>query len=283
MTLHENRTGTATTPDQTNDPTQPFQPEVIFLGTGTSVGVPSLGCHCDVCTSDDPRNNRTRCAIVVRLPAGNLLIDTPPDLRSQLLREKISLVHAVLFTHEHVDHLYGLDDLRLFPFQLGHAIPLYCEPDVEDRIRRVYDYAFTNRTQTHPGSRPQLCFERITHDPFEVLGVEATPIPMRHGPHFDVLGFRIGNFAYCTDTNYIPPDSIERLRGVDTLVIDALRYKSHPTHFSVDEALEVIREVKPRSAFLTHICHDLDHGVVEQQLPDGVHLAYDGLRLPLSQ
>lgn len=260
---------------------QPVVPDVVFLGTGTSVGVPSLGCDCEVCRSTDPRNNRTRCSIVFRLPQGNLLVDTAPDLRTQLLREKIPLVHAVMFTHEHADHLYGLDDLRLFPFRLGHGVPLYCEEHVEARIRRVYDYAFSERAATHPGSTPQLDFVRIAHEPFEVLGVEVIPIPMKHGPYFDVLGFRIGNFAYCTDTNEVPDSSIELLRGVETLVIDALRYKSHPTHFSVDEAVGVIREVGAKEAYLTHICHDLDHPVVEAQLPDDIHLAYDGLRLPL--
>lgn len=257
-------------------------PEVIFLGTGTSVGVPSLGCDCAVCSSDDPHNKRTRCSVLLRLPSGNLLIDTPPDLRTQLLREKIKLIHAVLFTHEHADHLYGLDDLRLFPFQLGHAIPLYCERRMEERIRVVYDYAFSSRVPTHPGATPQLEFVRITHDPFEALGVEVTPIPLKHGPHFDVLGFRIGDFAYCTDTNYIPPESMQRLRGLDTLVLDALRFRPHPTHFCVEQALAVIRELQPRRAYLTHICHDIDHALVEPQLPEGVFLAYDGLRLPLS-
>lgn len=257
-------------------------PEVIFLGTGTSVGVPALGCECEVCTSTDPRNNRTRCAIVLRLPAGNLLIDTPPDLRTQLLREQIKLIHAVLYTHEHADHLYGLDDVRLFPFRLGHAMPLYCERHLEERIRRVYDYAFSERQPTHPGATPQLEFSRITHAPFEILGVRATPIPLKHGPHFNVLGFRIGDFAYCTDTNFIPGDSMSRLRGLDTLVLDGLRLSPHPTHFCVEEALEVIQKLQPRRAYLTHICHDIDHGVVEAKLPDGVFLAYDGLRLPVN-
>lgn len=255
-------------------------PEVVFLGTGTSVGVPAIGCDCDVCLSKDPANNRTRCSILFRLPEGNLLVDTPPELRIQLLREKIPLVHAVLFTHEHADHLFGLDDVRLFPFRLGHAVPLFCESHVEDRIRKSFDYAFSNRTPTHPGATPQLMFQTINHDPFDVLGVRVTPIPLKHGPHFDVLGFRIGNFAYCTDTNQIPESSLDRLRGLDTLVIDALRYRSHPTHFSVDEALAVIEQLKPRQAFLTHICHDLDHATANAALPDGVQLAHDGLRVP---
>ena len=255
--------------------------EVVFLGTGTSVGVPALGCDCPVCTSDDPRNNRTRCSIVLRLPAGNLLVDTPPDLRTQLLREKIPLIHAALFTHEHADHIFGLDDLRLFPFRLGHAVPLHCRPSVEARIRKSFDYAFCDLEPTHPGATPQLDFVPFSDDPFEVLGVGVTPIPMTHGPRFDVDGFRVGNFAYCTDTSDIPAASRDRLRGLDTLVIDALRYRQHPTHFSVEQAIEVINDLKPRQAFLTHCCHEIDHGPAEAALPAGVHIAYDGLRLPL--
>ncbi len=195
---------------------------VVFLGTGTSVGVPALGCDCEVCLSGHPRNQRTRCAIVVQLPGGTLLIDTPPDLRTQLLREKIPLVHSVLYTHEHADHLFGLDDLRLFPFRLGTPVPLYCDVIVESRIRRSFDYAFTDREPTHPGATPRLEFRNIDADTrFEALGVQVTPIPMKHGPHFNVLGFRIGDFAYCTDTNFIPDSSIELLQGVKTLVIGA--------------------------------------------------------------
>ncbi|MCC9656051.1 MBL fold metallo-hydrolase [Rhodopirellula halodulae] len=267
---------------ETNPPSSDITPEVIFLGTGTSVGVPAIGCECDVCQSTDPRNNRTRCAILIRLPEGNLLIDTPPDLRTQLLREKIGLVHAVVFTHEHADHIYGLDDLRLFPFRLQRPVPLYCREEVESRIRTSYDYAFSTRTQTHAGSRPQLQIHSINNDDsFEVLGVQMTPVPLKHGPHFDVLGFRMGDFAYCTDTNHIPESSMERLRGLDTLVLDALRFTPHPTHFNIDEALEVIDQLQPRQAFLTHLGHDIDHGPVEASLPDHVHLAHDGLRLSM--
>jgi len=256
-------------------------PEVVFLGTGTSVGVPAIGCDCSVCTSDDPKNSRTRCAIVLRLAQGNLLIDTPPDLRLQLLREKIPLIHSVLFTHEHADHLFGLDDLRLFPFRLGHAVPLYCQSHVEARIRHSFDYAFIDRQPTHPGATPQFEFVTIDEAAFQVLGVEVLPIPMKHGPHFDVLGFRIGGFAYCTDTNFIPDASMERLQGVDTFILDSLRYRPHPTHYCVEEALKIIEQVRPRVAYLTHISHDLDHGPAESILPEHVHLAYDGLRLPL--
>lgn len=261
---------------------EPTTGTVLFLGTGTSVGVPVLGCECDVCVSDNPRNNRTRCAIAIKLSTGTLLVDTPPDIRTQLLREKIPLVHVVLYTHEHADHLFGLDDLRLFPFRLGRPVPLYCEPRVESRIRKSFDYAFSDREPTHPGSRPQLDFETIDPDtPFDVLGVTVTPIPMSHGPHFSVLGFRIGNFAYCTDTNLIPESSIELLDGLETFVVGALRRKPHPTHFTLDEAVAVAQRVGARQTYLTHLSHDLEYEATNAELPDGIDLAYDGLRVEL--
>ena len=251
---------------------------VIFLGTGTSVGVPALGCECAVCTSDDPRNNRTRCSIVIQTPSANILIDTPPDLRTQLLRERIGLIHATVFTHEHADHIFGLDDLRLFPFRLGGPMPLYCNDEVEKRIRKAYDYAFVPREPTHPGAVPRLEFRRIDTSPFEVLGVPFTPIPMKHGPHFDVLGFRIGDFAYCTDTNEIPESSMRLLEGIETLVIGALREKEHPTHFNVDQAVQIAQSLSPRRTLLTHLSHDLDHQTTSDGLPERIELAYDGLR-----
>lgn len=262
--------------------------EVTFLGTGTSVGVPALGCDCEVCQSDNPRNNRTRCAITIDLPRDDgdsvrrILIDTPPDLRMQLLREKVPLIHAVVFTHEHADHIFGLDDLRLFPFRLGAPVPLYCEPKVESRIRQSYDYAFDDRPTTHPGARPQLEIRSIDPDQsFRVLDVDVMPIPLKHGPNFDVLGFRIGDFAYCTDTNEIPSDSIERLKGIRTFVVGALRFKPHPTHFNLDEAVEVAGQIGAERTLLTHIGHDLDHDVVTQALPEGIDLAYDGLKIKI--
>ena len=255
--------------------------ELIVLGSGTSVGVPAIGCGCPVCLSPDPRNRCTRCALAVGLPGGNLLIDTPPDLRTQLLREKIGIMHAVLFTHEHADHIFGLDDLRLFQFYLGHSVPLYCEAKVEQRIRQSFDYAFSDRLDTHAGATPQLSFHRIDAAPFEVLGAKVTPIPLWHGPQYSVLGFRIGDVAYCTDTNGIPDDSWQLLEGLDTLILDALRWRRHPTHFSVGEAIEVAQRLRPRQTLLTHINHELDHADTNRQLPAGVALAFDGLRIPL--
>ena len=241
------------------------------------------GGQCDVCQSDNPRNNRTRCAIAVHTHRGTILVDTPPDLRVQLLREKIALVHCVLFTHEHADHLFGLDDLRLFPFRLGKPVPLYCDNNVEARIRKSFDYAFSEREPTHPGSTPRLEFETIeAEEPFQALEITVTPIPLKHGPHFDVLGFRIGNFAYCTDTNHIPDSSLELLTGLDTFVVGALRKRSHPTHFNLDEAIEVTQRIAPRRTLLTHVSHDLDHDETCASLPDGIDLAYDGLRVPIA-
>ena len=254
---------------------------LIVLGSGTSVGVPALGCGCPVCTSDDPRNSRLRSSVILGLPQGNLLIDTTPDLRTQLLREKIGIVHAVAYTHYHADHLFGLDDVRLFPLYLGHPLPLYCDDEVEARIRNSFDYAFTGLEPTHIGATPQLTFSRIGTAPFEVLGARVTPIPLVHG-RFRVLGFRVGNVAYCTDTNGIPETSWPLLSGLDTLILDALRNRPHPTHFSLEEAIEAARRIGARQTYFTHMAHELDHAQTEAALPPGMTLAYDGLRIPLT-
>lgn len=255
--------------------------QMILLGTGTSVGVPMIGCGCEVCRSADPRNRRMRCSAILGLPGGNLLIDTSPDLRFQLLREQIGIVHAVVYTHEHADHIFGLDDLRLMQFYLGGPVPLYCEPVVEDRIRRSYDYAFKEVAGLHPGAVPQLAIRRIGLDPFEVLGASVTPIRLKHGKRFDVLGFRFGNVAYCTDANFISPESMERLVGLDVLVLDALRPRGHATHFSLEEAIEIARELRPRQTYFTHMSHELEHEATNAALPAGMALAYDGLRIDL--
>jgi phosphoribosyl 1,2-cyclic phosphate phosphodiesterase len=255
--------------------------QLLVLGSGTSVGVPALGCGCSVCTSDDPRNRRTRCSVILGLPEGNLLIDTTPDLRTQLLREKIGIVHAVAFTHSHADHLFGLDDVRVFPFYLGHAVPLYCDEEVEARIRHSFDYAFTGLEPTHPGAAPQLSFCRIGDGPFQVLGAEVIPIPLLHG-RFRVLGFRVGNVAYCTDTNGIPDASWPLLEGLNTLILDALRNRPHPTHFSLEEAIAAAQRIGARQTYFTHIAHELDHAATEAALPAGMKLAFDGLNVPLA-
>ncbi|NOZ40782.1 MAG: MBL fold metallo-hydrolase [Planctomycetes bacterium] len=256
--------------------------QLVFLGTGTSVGVPAIGCGCAVCTSDNPRNRRTRCGLALGLPEGNLLIDTPPDLREQLLREQIGIAHAVLYTHEHADHVFGLDDLRLMQFYLGGPVPLYCEPQVEARIRKSFDYAFQSRDGLHVGAVPQLAMYTIGLEPFEVLGAPVVPMRLLHGPRFPVLGFRFGNIAYCTDTNGIPPESRDKLQGLDVLILDCLRRKPHTTHFGLDEALAVVADLEPRRTLLTHISHDLDYEKISAELPLNVELAYDGLSLDLT-
>jgi phosphoribosyl 1,2-cyclic phosphate phosphodiesterase len=255
--------------------------QVVFLGTGTSVGVPMIGCDCAVCNSSDPRNNRTRCSIVIGLPEGNLLIDTSPDMRTQLLRERIGVVHATAYTHEHADHLFGLDDLRLFQFYLGGSVPLYCEERVEARIRKSFDYAFVEPISTHAGSVPKLRFHRIGLEPFDVLGARVTPIRLEHGK-FEVLGFRVGNFAYCTDVSGIPEESWPRLAGLDVLVLGALRRKPHPTHFSLQQAIDAGRRCGAKRVLFTHTSHDLEFTQTNAQLPDGMGLAYDGLRVDLT-
>lgn len=213
------------------------------------------------------------------MPEGTLLVDTTPDLRMQLLRENIGLVHAVLYTHEHADHLFGLDDLRIMPFHLGHPVPLYCEERVEKRIRHSFDYAFTNHTLTHPGAVPQLRFHRIDEQPCNILGSLVTPIRLLHGPRFQVLGFRFGNIAYCTDTNEIPAKSLQLLRNLDVLILDALRPRPHPTHFSLDEAVTMAEQIQARQTYFTHIGHELDHTATNAQLPKHMQLAFDGLKL----
>jgi phosphoribosyl 1,2-cyclic phosphate phosphodiesterase len=249
-----------------------------FLGTGTSVGVPMLGCDCAVCRSTNPRNQRYRCSALVGTPEGNLLIDTPPELRLALLREKIGLVHAVLFTHYHADHLFGLDDVRPFPRYLGGPMPLYCTLEVENKIREAFSYAFGDDAERLPAAAiPKLVLRRINDEPFTVLGQTVVPIPMRHGS-FNVLGFRFGDVAYCTDVSHIPETSWPLLAGLRVLVLDALRWKSHPAHFGVEEALAVIERLRPDQAYLTHMSHDLEHEATNARLPPGVELAYDGLK-----
>ncbi|MGE3821430.1 MAG: MBL fold metallo-hydrolase [Isosphaeraceae bacterium] len=253
---------------------------LIVLGSGTSTGVPVLGCTCRVCDSDDPRNHRTRPSVLLSFPQGNLLIDTGPEMRLQLLRERVKRIHAIAYTHSHADHLFGLDDARLFPKWIGGPVPIFCEPETEEAIRRVFAYAFTDHAAAiPPGHLPRIQFQAIAPGvPFEVLGQSILPIRLEHG-RFDVLGFRVGSLAYCTDVNRIPEESWPMLEGLDVLILDALRHEPHPTHFSLVESLAVIERLKPRRALLTHLSHGFDHGPTESTLPPHVGLAYDGLSL----
>ncbi|GAB4161284.1 MAG: MBL fold metallo-hydrolase [Planctomycetaceae bacterium] len=254
--------------------------ELTLLGTGTSVGVPMIGCDCDTCTSTNPRNHRTRTGVFVPAPEGNFLIDTSPELRVQLLRENVNLVHAALFTHSHADHIFGLDDLRIFGHYLDGPVTLYCEESVEQQLRKSFGYAFRPpKPNAHHFSIPKLRFERVTLEPFDVLGLQVVPIRLMHG-ELPILGYRIGNVAFCTDVSHIPDQSWPMLEGIDVLVIDAVRDRPHPTHFNVSQALEVVDRLKPRQTYFTHISHWLEYESTNARLPENVELAYDGLRIP---
>jgi phosphoribosyl 1,2-cyclic phosphate phosphodiesterase len=250
-----------------------------FLGTGTSVGVPVLGCDCTVCQSPNPRNQRMRSSALIHTSRGNILIDTTPELRLQLLRERVPLVHAVLYTHYHADHLMGLDDLRLFPKYLGAALPIYCNHETEKIIRQCFSYAFHADTQHLPfGSIPRLVFRTVSDEAFAVLGEHVLPIPLQHS-WFNVLGFRIGGLAYCTDVSDIPDSSWPLLTGLDDLVLDCLRFKPHPAHLCLEQALAIIAKLNPKRAWLTHMAHELDYEKVNPTLPANTQMAYDGLKL----
>jgi len=254
--------------------------QLIFLGTGTSHGVPMIGCHCPVCRSTDPRNKRCRCSVLLKTPTANLLVDTPPELRLQLVRADITTVAAVLFTHTHADHLFGLDDLRRFNSLQGAPVPIYGSADCLDDIRRAFAYVFDDEARRIPsGGIPRLALHPID-GPFDAGGVRIVPVPLGHG-RFDVFGFRIGDMAYCTDCDEVPRPSWPLLEGLDVLVIDALRHRPHPTHFHLEESLAVIERLKPKRAYLTHLTHDMDHQVTQDLLADGIHVAYDGLVVDL--
>lgn len=254
--------------------------ELVLTGTGTSVGVPVVGCDCSVCTSDDPRNCRLRSGVLVRAPEGEFVIDTGPELRLQLVQNGASLIRAAIFTHAHADHVTGLDDLRIFGFRLNTDIPLHCEEVVEDSIRRMFSYAFIDRDElAHRFAAPRFEFRRLTPGrPFELLGLEILPIRLHHGK-LPILGFRIGDVAFCTDVSSIPSESRKLLQNLDTLVLGALRYKPHPTHLHVDAAIKLAQQIGARRTMLTHMAHDLDYETLASELPDGIAPAYDGLVL----
>ena len=250
---------------------------VTFLGTGTSSGVPMIGCSCEVCRSTDPRDTRLRPSIYVDVPGhASILIDTTPDFRQQALTAGIARIDAILFTHSHADHILGLDDIRRFNWIQGGPVACYATAATWNDIRRTFHYAFDGAKRMG-GGIPKID-QHVVDGPFRVKDVRVVPVPVWHGDA-PILGFRFGSFAYLTDCNRLDEAAWALVEGVETLVIDALRDKPHTTHFTVAEALEVIARIKPRRAYMTHMSHDLGHAATSARLPAGVELAYDGLVL----
>ncbi|HBY61389.1 MAG TPA: MBL fold metallo-hydrolase [Solibacterales bacterium] len=252
---------------------------ITVLGSGTSVGVPTIGCHCDVCRSSDPRDQRLRPSIVVRWREHSVLIDTTPDFRTQALRAGLERIDAILYTHAHADHIMGLDDVRPFNFRQSGAIPIYGSEDTLAAIRRTFAYIFEQRT--HDSHVPRIETRTINGAPVTIHDLDFLPVPVRHGSGV-VFGFRFGAAAYLTDHSEIPEESLALLENLDVLFLDALRYKPHPTHSTVQKSLSYVERLKPRRTFFTHICHDLGHERAESLLPADVRLAYDGLEIEVA-
>ena len=249
--------------------------KITVLGSGTSVGVPTIACHCAVCQSPDPRDARLRPSVLFSYNGRNVIIDTTPDFRTQALRAGIERLDAILYTHEHADHILGLDDVRPFNYRQG-PIPVYGSEATLKAIRRCFPYCFGGLKSA--SSIPRITCHTLPEVAFDLFGIAVQPILLQHG-NWPVLGFRFGAAAYLTDHSEIPEDSLRFLRGLDVLFLDALRHRPHPTHTTVERALEYVELLAPRRAFFTHICHELSHEETERSLPAHVRLAYDGLEI----
>lgn len=252
--------------------------KVTFLGTGTSQGIPVITCECDVCRSLDYRNKRLRTSIHIEVDGNSLVIDSGPDFRQQMLRERIVSLDALIFTHEHKDHTAGMDDVRSFNFKQKMDMPVYARRQVIEQLKREFEYVF--KEDKYPGV-PSVEIHEIENKPFEIGGVNIIPIEVLHYK-LPVFGFRIKDFTYITDANFIADEEKNKIKGSKVLVINGLQKEPHISHFTLDEAIELIEELAPEVAYLTHISHKLGlHNEVSKELPDHIHLAYDGLRLEL--
>jgi phosphoribosyl 1,2-cyclic phosphate phosphodiesterase len=253
---------------------------ILVLGSGTSVGVPMIGCRCKVCASTDPRDKRLRPSVLLRFGDQRVLIDTTPDFRYQALRFNIDRLDAILYTHSHADHILGLDDVRPFNFMQKRDIPIYASAEALITIRRTFQYVFDESPSE--SSRPRLTPNLFDTEPIAVGGLDIQPIRVSHGRGV-AHGFRFGDCAYLTDHSEIPSASMEMLSGLDVLFLDALRHNPHPTHSTVEESLRTVDLLKPKRAFFTHISHDLMHSTLAMRLPANVQIAYDGLEIPIGR
>jgi phosphoribosyl 1,2-cyclic phosphate phosphodiesterase len=261
--------------------------ELLFLGTGTSAGVPMIGCDCAVCASVDPRDKRSRPSVVISYAgpessveeprAVRVLVDTTPELRLQCVNNRVMEIEAVAFTHGHADHIMGLDDVRRFNTIRGGPLDVWADGRTHHTLGACFGYAFEPPNPEAKVFRPHLV-RRYIDGPFEIGGVTWRPVPLMHGDQ-PILGFRVGNVAYCTDVSRIPEESFALLEGLDVLVLGALGFRPHPTHFSIEQAIAASRRIRPRRTYFTHIAHQVAHAATTEQFPAGVHLAFDGLRL----
>lgn len=250
--------------------------KITILGSGTSTGVPMVGCRCPVCTSDDPRDRRSRASILVEHDGKYILVDTSTDLRRQALREKIPHIDAVLFTHSHADHIHGIDDLRGFHFLHKRIIPCHATEETLSAISRNFSYIFKGMEKA--GYAP-LMEPHAVHAAFDLFGLTVVPVPLMHGT-MPATGYRFGDAAYLTDCSLIPEKSLALLKKLELLIIDGLRYTPHPNHFNIEGALQVIRELAPRRSILTHLTHEVPYRD-RSKLPPGVEFAYDGMTLEI--
>jgi phosphoribosyl 1,2-cyclic phosphate phosphodiesterase len=254
---------------------------VTVLGSGTSMGVPTIGCECEVCQSTDPHDRRTRPSVMIEWDDHRIMIDSGPDFREQAIREKINRLDAVIYTHGHADHILGLDDLRPLTYPrvtAGKRVPLYARPETARIIRSVFKYVFDDDYKYGGIAKVQL---HEIHGPFDVHGLTITPIPVMHGDT-EIIGYRVGRFAYLTDFSDIPEISMKMLEGVEVVFLDALKHEPHPTHSTVANSLRLAGIIGAEQTYFTHICHDLGHEATNRMLTPGVQLAHDGLRVTIN-